>query len=97
MSVETGENYVVLDREGLIPYLLNHSPNEELSILSVDSIYSTSEFGNLMWSPDSRQLLFTHSYSGLNAFSHQDFFAINLDGTGLHLIMDDVWNPEIQP
>ncbi|MCG2787003.1 MAG: hypothetical protein L6461_18075, partial [Anaerolineae bacterium] len=97
MSTETGENYFVLDEEGLIPYLLDHSPNQDLRILSVDSIYSSSWFGSYFWSPDSQQLLFTHSYLGLNSFEYRDLFAINLDGTGLHLIIDDVWYPEIQP
>lgn len=97
MSTETGESYFVLDLEGLIPYLLKHSPNEELSIISVDSIYNTSLFDRLLWSPDSRQLLLTYSYRGLNRLRHQDLFAINLDGTDLRLIMDDVWYPEIQP
>lgn len=97
VSVGTGENYLVLDQEALIPYLLKHSPNHELSIISVDSIYSSSRFDDLLWSPDSSQLLLTHSYLGLNAVRYQDLFAIRLDRTGLHLIMDDVWNPEIQP
>jgi Tol biopolymer transport system component len=96
-NTETGENYFILDREGLVPYLLNNSPNDELKIISADSVLNSSQFGNLIWSPDSKQLLFTNSYDGLNAFQHQDFFAINLDGTGLRLIMDDVWYPAIQP
>jgi hypothetical protein len=97
LSVETGQSYLVIDKEGLIPYLLKHSPNQDLRILSVDSIADTSRFDTILWSPNSGQLLFTHSYLGLNAFRYQDFFAINLDGTGLRLIMDDAWNPAIQP
>jgi TolB protein len=97
MSTETGESYFILDQQGLIPYLLKHSPNQELNIISVDSVYTSSSFDQLLWSPDSRQLLLTHSYRGLNRLRYQDLFAINLDGTGLRLIMDDVWYPEIQP
>jgi Tol biopolymer transport system component len=88
ISTETRESYFILDAKQI----------EQLSQNSDPPIYA-HDFGNdLIWSPDSRQLIFTQDVNyGEVIHTFKGLFAINIDGTGLRQISENALWPALQP
>ena len=88
ISTETRENYFVLDSKQIEK--LSENPNLP--------IYPGALRDDLIWSPDSRQLIFTQDANyGVILHTFQGLFAINIDGTGLRQISNNAMSPALQP
>ena len=89
INTKTHENYYVLDGDTIKNLTIN---SEQIFPDEFDGWYGS------LWSPDSRQFLFVQNYRySIILHTFHGLFAINLDGTGLHMVFDDGWFPDVQP